>query len=75
MHTLQKGQISDPPPTAQGLMSTTTARPSRICQLIENHKEIDRLISSHPSCPRHISYRVDRLLVEAEATRDFYLTR
>jgi len=72
---MDAGGISHPLPTAQGLMSTTTAARSRICQLVENHKEIDRLISSHPSCPRHISYRVDRLLVEAEATRDYYLNR
>ena len=65
--------ISGPLPTAQGLISTTTTRPSRICQLVDNHKEIDRLIRRYPSCPRHISRLVDRLLVEAEAIRDYYL--
>ncbi len=69
----ENGWISQLLPTAQGLMSTTTARPSRICQLVDNHKAIDRLISSYPCCPRHISCRVDVLLVEAEAIRDFYL--
>lgn len=48
---------------------------SRICQLIENHKEIDQLICQHPSCPRSVSRHVDRLLFEAEAIRDFYLNR
>jgi len=56
-------------------MSTATQQRSRICQLVENHKAIDRLIRSFPSCPRHISYQVDRLLTEAEDTRDYYLNR
>lgn len=50
-----------------------TATPSRICRLVANRKEIDRLISMHPSCPRPISYQVDRLLVDAESIADFYL--
>ena len=58
-------------------MSTTTptAAPSRIRRLVDNHKEIDRLISMYPSCPRPISYQVDRLLVGAETIAHFYLNR
>lgn len=56
-------------------MSSVTASRSRICRLIDNHKEIDRLISQHPSCPRSVSYRIDHLLVDAESIRDFYLNR
>ena len=67
------GEISRPLPTAQGLMSTATVQPSLICQLVDNHKEIDRLISMYPSCPRPISYQVDRLLVGAETIAHFYL--
>jgi len=43
--------------------------------MVDNHKEIDRLIRLHPDCPRPISYRVDRLLIEADTIRDFYLNR
>jgi hypothetical protein len=56
-------------------MSTATQQRSRICQLVENHKAIDRLIRSYPSCPRHISCQVDRLLTEAEAISDYYLSQ
>lgn len=56
-------------------MSSITTTRSRICRLIDNHKEIDRLISAHPDCPRAVSYRADALLIEAEAIRDFYLNR
>ena len=56
-------------------MSTATVQPSLICQLVDNHKEIDRLISMYPSCPRPISYQVDRLLVGAESIAHFYLNR
>jgi hypothetical protein len=56
-------------------MSTTAAVRSRICQLVQNLKDIDRLIASDPSCSSPVSREVDRLLVEAEATCDFYLNR
>lgn len=58
-------------------MNSVAARAptSRICRLIENHKQIDRLIPQHPGCPRSVSYQVDSLLIEAEQIRDFYLCR
>jgi hypothetical protein len=72
---MDAGGISCLLPAAQGLMSTTTAVPSRICQLVQNLKDIDRLIASDPSCSCPVSHEVDRLLVEVEATRDYYLKR
>jgi len=52
---------------------SVVSTPSRIQRLVLNHKEIASLIRSHPDCPREISYRVDRLLLEAESIRSFYL--
>lgn len=56
-------------------MSSVTVSRSRICRLIDNHKEIDQLIQQHHSCPTSVSYRVDHLLIEAEAIRNFYLNQ
>jgi hypothetical protein len=56
-------------------MSAATVQPSLICQLVDNHREINRLIDAYPSCLRAVSYQVDRLLVDAESIADFYLNR
>lgn len=46
---------------------------SRICRLFDCHREIDALIRANPDCPRNVSQQVDRLLLEAESIRAFYL--
>jgi hypothetical protein len=56
------------------LVSARAPARSRICRMLDNRKEIDRLIHSHPGCPNQVSRQVDQLLIESEAIRDFYRT-